>query len=78
MPPDTTLLTDEPEIVPFSADDTTETFRGTTSHVAEQSKADLHHVIAAASTIQQRTKQHEHENERHRNAERDSEYALGD
>ena len=28
MPPDTTLLTDEPEIRPFSADDTTATFAG--------------------------------------------------
>ena len=28
MPPETTLDTDEPEMMPFSADDTTATFAG--------------------------------------------------
>ncbi len=53
-------------------------FRRSAAHVAQQREAHLHHVIAATGAIEQRAEQHEHEDERHRNAEGDAKHALGD
>ena len=77
MPPDTTFDTDEPDTMPFAADDTTATLAGAAAQMAKQRHRYLHHPIVAARLVEQRAEQNEQEYEVCRYAERHAEHALG-
>ena len=77
MPPETTLLTDEPEIMPFSAEDTTATLAGPPRRWPSSREADLHHVVAAAGAIEQAAEQHVDEDRAGGDTQRDAVHAFG-
>ncbi len=77
MPPDTTLLTDEPGDQAVQRRRHHGHLGRSAAQVAEQREAHLHHVVAAAGAVEQRAEQHEHEDEADRHAERDAEHAFG-